>query len=75
MRTNHTKIPWGPVVPHVVYEGYVAFCERQRDRVRRINPDFERRHQERRVTVPTILPLADQQLIRDIDTFLGEHAC
>lgn len=49
MRQQHTTIPWGPVIPHETYEGYIAFCERQRDRVRRVNPDFERRHQERRL--------------------------
>ncbi len=48
MRKNHTDIPWGPIIPHEIYEGYVAFCQRQKDRVRRLNPDFERRHQERR---------------------------
>lgn len=50
MRQNHNTIPWGPVIPHEVYEGYVAFCKRQRDRTEHC--DFDRRHQERRVSNP-----------------------
>lgn len=47
MRLNHTTIPWGPVIPHEQYEGYVAFVQRQKDRAK--HSEFDRRHQERRV--------------------------
>ena len=51
MRQNYTTIPWGPVVPHETYEGYVAFCQRQKDRQK--HSEFDRRHQDRRVAIVT----------------------
>ena len=33
MRQNHTTIPWHPTDQYDLYEGYVAFCQRQRERL------------------------------------------
>jgi hypothetical protein len=48
MRKRHTTIPWGPIVTRETWEGYVAFCKRQRDRLSPIV------HKQRRVFVGTV---------------------
>ena len=69
MSREHTIIPWGPIVPHEVYEGYIAFCQRQRERCKHV--DFDRRHQDRRVSNPT--PVKETySYLRDLDKLIGE---
>ena len=58
MRKNHTNIPWGPIITHETYEGYVAFCKRQKERLEAMDP-------QRRVKIHQHGPITVHVHVRD----------